>query len=83
MRPRHFALLAPMLALAACFGGGHVPDHLLTLTAAETRPVAQPRDAGPDQAITVVPPTVPAALRTTRIPVYVDANTVQYLKDAE
>jgi cholesterol transport system auxiliary component len=83
MRPRLFAAFAAALALAACFGGGHVPDHLLTLTPAETRPVAQPRNAGPNQAITVVTPTVPQALRTTRIPVYVDANTVQYLKDAD
>ena len=83
MRPRLFAAAASALALSACLGGGHVPDHLLTLTAAETRPVAQPRNAGPDQAVTVVPPTVPQALRTTRIPVYVNETNVQYLKDAD
>jgi cholesterol transport system auxiliary component len=78
-----FAAAACALALSACLGGGHAPDHLLTLTAAETRPVAQPRNAGPDQAITVVVPTVPQALRTTRIPVYVSETVVQYLKDAD
>ena len=83
MRPRVFGAAACALALTACLGGGHVPDHLLTLTAAETRPVAQPRNAGPDQAVTVVTPTVPQALRTTRIPVYVNETTVQYLKDAD
>jgi cholesterol transport system auxiliary component len=82
MRPRN-AAAACALALSACFGGGHVPDHLLTLTAAETRPVAQPRNAGPNEAVTVVVPTVPQALRTTRIPVYVSETIVQYLKDAD
>ena len=83
MRPRLFAAAALALPLSACLGGGHVPDHLLTLTAAETRPVAQPRNAGPAQAVTVEVPTVPQALRTTRIPVYVNETTVQYLKDAD
>jgi cholesterol transport system auxiliary component len=83
MRPRLVAAAALPLALAACLGGGHAPDHLLTLTPAETRPVAQPRNAGPDQAVTVVTPTVPQALRTTRIPVYVSDTIVQYLKDAD
>ena len=81
MRPRIAAAAA--LALSACLGGGHVPDHLLTLTAAETRPVAQPRNAGPNEAVTVVVPTVPQALRTTRIPVYVSETVVQYIKDAD
>jgi cholesterol transport system auxiliary component len=75
------AALLP-LALSACFGGASVPDQLLTLTAAEGRPVATPRDAGAGEAITVVDPTVPQALRTTRVPVYVDDTTIQYLKDA-
>jgi cholesterol transport system auxiliary component len=83
MRPRILAAAGGALALSACLGGGHAPDHLLTLTAAEGRPVAQPRNAGPDQAITVAVPTVPQALRTTRIPVYVNETTVQYLKDAD
>lgn len=72
---------ALLLGLAACFGGG-APDRLLTLTAAEVRPAAQPRSAGQGEAITVVVPTVPQALRTTRVPVYVSDTVVQYLKDA-
>jgi len=83
MRPRVYAAAACALALSACLGGGHVPDHLLTLTAAETRPVAQPRNAGPNEAVTVTVPTVPQSLRTTRIPVYLSETTVQYLKDAD
>jgi len=83
MRPRVYAAAACALALSACLGGGHTPDHLLTLTAAETRPVAQPRNAGPNEAVTVTVPTVPQSLRTTRIPVYLSETTVQYLKDAD
>src|SRR4029453_14492103 len=75
------AALLP-LALSACFGGASVPDQLLTLTAAQGPPISTPRAAGAGQAITVVDPTVPQALRTTRVPVYVDDTTIQYLQDA-
>ena len=75
------AALLPF-ALSACLGGASVPDQLLTLTAAQGPPIATPRDAGAGQAITVVDPTVPQALRTTRVPVYVDDTTIQYLQDA-
>jgi len=70
-----------LLTLSACFGGGG-PSELLTLTPAEVRPAAQPRSAGQGEAITVVEPTVPQALGTTRVPVYVSDTVVQYLKDA-
>lgn len=73
-------LLAP---LAGCFGGAAVPDQLMTLTADETRPVATPRSAGAGEAITVAVPSVPQALRTRRVPVYVSETAVQYLKDAQ
>jgi cholesterol transport system auxiliary component len=81
MRVKILAAAAPLLALAACFGGG-APDALLTLTPAETRPPAQPRTAGQGEAVTVAVPSVPQALRTTRVPVYVSDTVVQYLKDA-
>ena len=82
MRVKLLAAAAALLCLSGCFGGG-APDRLLTLTPAETRPVAQPRTAGPNEAVTVVAPSVPQALRTTRIPVYVGDNVVQYLTKAE
>ena len=82
MRVKLMAVLAGALALSACFGGAHVPDQLMTLTPAETRPAATPRSAAAGQAITVVEPTVPQALRTTRVPVYVSETSIQYLKDA-
>ena len=78
------ALLAPtaaLLALAGCFGGG-APSQLLTLTPSQARPAASPQSAAQGAAITIVDPTVPQALRTTRIPVYVSDTVVQYLKDA-
>jgi cholesterol transport system auxiliary component len=78
-----FPAFAAMLALAACFGGADVPAQLLTLTPAETRPAAAPRSAGQGQAITVVDPTVPQALRTNRVPVYVSETAIQYLTDAQ
>jgi cholesterol transport system auxiliary component len=81
MRARLIAAAFATLALSACFGGG-APEALLTLTPAETRPAAQPRSAAPGEAVTVVVPTVPQALRTTRVPVYVSETVVQYLKDA-
>jgi cholesterol transport system auxiliary component len=81
MRPKFLLALPAALALSACFGGGHAPDQLLTLTAAEARPTAAPRTAGQGQAITVTVPTLPQALRTNRIPVYVNETTIQYLTD--
>lgn len=81
MKLKIIAGAALFLGLAGCFGGG-APDRLMTLTPAELRPAAQPRTAGPGETITVVVPSVPQALRTTRVPVYVSDTVVQYLKDA-
>jgi cholesterol transport system auxiliary component len=81
MRLKLLAACALGLALSACFGGG-APSHLLTMTSAETRPAAAPRSAGQGEAITVAVPAVPQALRTTRVPVYVNDTTIQYLEEA-
>lgn len=80
----HIRLLFPLLvlpALAGCFGGG-APAQLLTLTPSATRPAASPQTAPAGGAVTIVEPTVPQALRTTRIPVYVSETSIQYLEDA-
>lgn len=74
---------AAALALTACLGGPAVPDELLTLSASQERPAASPASAGQGEAITVVDPNVPQALRTTRVPVYVSDTAIQYLKDAQ
>ena len=81
MRPKLLLALPASLALAGCFGGG-APPQLYTLTSAQARPAATPRNAGPGEAIPVAVPALPQALRTTRIPVYVNETTIQYLKDA-
>ncbi len=83
MKARLWPAVAATLTLSACFGGASVPDQLLTLTPAETRPAATPRSAAQGAAITVVDPTVPQALRTLRVPVYVSDTAVQYLTDAQ
>lgn len=72
-----------VLGLGACLGGPDVPDQLLTLSAAPDASPPGPRRAAPGQAITIAEPSVPAALRTPRIPVYVDDVGIQYLKDAQ
>jgi cholesterol transport system auxiliary component len=81
MKMRTILAAAAAFALSACFGGG-APSELLTLRAEQTRPVGDARSAGPGEAITVAEPTVPAALQTTRVPVYVAPQTIQYLKNA-
>ena len=81
MRPKLLLALSAALALSGCFGGGKAPSELLTLTSAQSRPAATPRSAGQGEAITVAVPAVPQALRTNRIPVYVNETTIQYLTD--
>ncbi|HYJ29320.1 MAG TPA: ABC-type transport auxiliary lipoprotein family protein [Allosphingosinicella sp.] len=81
MRARNIIAAAAALALSACFGGG-APSELLTLRAEQTRAVGDARAAGPGEALTVAEPTVPVALQTTRVPVYVAPQTIQYLKNA-
>jgi cholesterol transport system auxiliary component len=82
MRPKLLLALPAVLALSGCFGGGKAPSELLTLTSAQARPTATPRSAGQGEAITVAVPAVPQALRTNRIPVYVNETTIQYLPEA-
>lgn len=81
MRARILIAAAAALAVSACFGGG-APSELLTLRAEQTRSVGDARSAGPGEAITVAEPTVPVALQTTRVPVYVAPQTIQYLRRA-
>jgi len=83
-KPARFVAAAiAVLMLGGCFGGAAVPDQLLTLTATEARPAASPQRAAPGEAITVAEPSVPQALRTTRVPVYVSETAIQYLEDAQ
>ena len=80
MTSRLFLTCAATLALAGCGLGGKTPDLLLNLTPAVSVPAAA-RTASAENAITVVRPTLPQALDTTRVPV-MEGQTVTYLKDA-
>jgi len=84
-RLRHLRRAAvPALALltAACLGGGSVPAELLTLTPAQVLPAGTTRTAAAGEAIAVLSPSVPRAVNTRRIPVYVDEITIEYLVNA-
>lgn len=73
----------PVLALlaAGCLGGGSAPSELLTLTATQTLPPGEGRSADAD-ALAVLTPSVPKAINTRRIPVYVTPITIEYLVNA-
>lgn len=70
-----------VLSLAGCGLGGKAPDLLLNLTPEVSLPPQAGNTSNPESAITVVRPTVPQALNTTRVPVMTGQN-VTYLKDA-
>lgn len=78
-------LTAAALTLSACvsFGGGKVPPFLLTLDA-DAVPAAGPaRTAGESETLTILVPTAPQKLRTVRIPVQQDNDSISYVKDAQ
>ena len=82
-------LRTPLLAmlgaatLSACFSlGGKPPPFLLTLDPDAAPAVGTARTAAEASTLTILIPTAPQKLRTTRIPVYVNETTIQYLTDA-
>ena len=82
MKPTLLLAAALVAPLAGCSFGGKTPPQLLTVAPAQTRATGQPRTAAQGNVITVISPTVPRTLGNTRVAVYVDPTTVQYLKDA-
>ncbi|HEY0625696.1 MAG TPA: ABC-type transport auxiliary lipoprotein family protein [Allosphingosinicella sp.] len=80
MKTRSLIAASAALALAGCGLGGKTPDLLLNLTPEVTVPESG-RTSNAENAITVVRPTVPQALDTTRVPV-MEGQSVTYLKDA-
>lgn len=76
------AALLIALPLGGCFGGGAAPAELLTLTPASMRETGSERTAVQGEAVTVLRPSVPRAVSTNRIPVYVSPTSIQYLKNA-
>ena len=83
-------LRAPMLAVAslamlsACVSfGAKPPPFLLTLDADAAPAAGAARTATEAQALTILIPTAPQKLRTTRIPVQADTASVAYVEDAQ
>ena len=84
MMKTKFALLGVALTLSGCLSfGSEPPPYLLTLDSAATVPAATSRTAAAGEAITVVPPTVPQALATARVPVVSSGTAIAYVKDAQ
>lgn len=86
MRRFRAPLIAAVAAatLSGCIGlGGKTPPFLLTLDP-ETEPQAgAARTAAEAATLTILIPTAPQKLRTTRIPVQQDDASVTYVKDAQ
>lgn len=74
----------PILALlsSACLGGAKAPPELFTLTATQAVAVGTARTAGAGETLAVMTPSVPRAINTRRIPVYVNPVTIEYLVGA-
>ena len=81
MRLKIALAAAAALALGGCGLGGKTPDVLLSLTPDSPLQAPSGRTGSSETAITVVRPTVPQALDTTRVPV-VTGQQVAYVKNA-
>lgn len=76
--------LAGAATLSACFSlGGKPPPFLLTLDPDAAPAAGTARTAADAATLTILIPTAPQKLRTTRIPVQQDDATVAYVKDAQ
>ncbi|MBL0914407.1 MAG: membrane integrity-associated transporter subunit PqiC, partial [Sphingopyxis sp.] len=86
MRTTRTALLASVVAvcLTGCIGlGGKTPPFLLTLDPDAAPEAGSARTAAEAATLTILIPTAPQKLRTTRIPVQQDNSSVTYVKDAQ
>jgi cholesterol transport system auxiliary component len=81
-RVKMAAVPASALLAAGCFGGAKAPPELLTLTATRAVQAGTPRSAAAGDTLAVLTPSVPRAVNTRRIPVYVNAITIRYLVGA-
>lgn len=84
MKNNSIAALAVLFSLSACvnLNGSKPPPTLFTLSAPAVEELPS-RSAVSGAPITVVVPTVPAAIQTLRIPVRVSPTEYAYLKDAQ
>jgi cholesterol transport system auxiliary component len=81
---RHKLALLALFGLCGCISfGAEPPPYLLTLTPDTSVPAATSRTAAASEAVTVVVPTVPQALATSRVPVVSGGTAIAYVKDAQ
>lgn len=81
--PMRAAAALLLVALAGgCLGGGSTPERLFTLQPLQTRDPGEVRRADQGEVLTVLTPSIERSANTTRIPVYVTTNSIQYLQDA-
>ncbi|HYE26736.1 MAG TPA: ABC-type transport auxiliary lipoprotein family protein [Allosphingosinicella sp.] len=84
MRQKRSVLaLAAALALSGCLSFGAKPPPSLMRLTPDARLTASSRTAPAGEALTVVPPSVPAELQTPRVPVRTGATQVAYVKGAQ
>ncbi|UKK84020.1 ABC-type transport auxiliary lipoprotein family protein [Sphingopyxis sp. BSN-002] len=86
MRKLRAPLMSVALAvtLSGCIGlGGKTPPFLLTLDPDAAPQAGTARTAAEAATLTILIPTAPQKLRTTRIPVQQDGSSVTYVKDAQ
>lgn len=85
---RIVAPIALALALAGCslsglLGGGKPPTQLLTLTTDAADPGQIVRAANAGESVTIATPLISKVNRTVRVPVQVNATTIQYVADLQ
>lgn len=81
---RPLLALASALSLSACISFGEdPPERLLSLTPAQSVAAGASQSVAPGEALTVLPPSVPAELSTMRVPVQATPTAVAYVKDAQ
>jgi cholesterol transport system auxiliary component len=82
--PRPLIALALTAALTGCISfGAKPPERLLRLTPSQTVAPGTGQTVSGGEAITVLPPGVPAELATNRVPVRSGATELAYVKDAQ
>ncbi len=81
MKTRYLAIM--LLPLAGCVSfGAKPPKQLMTLDATDKVALGVTRSASAGQTVTILSPTVPAAIAATRVPVYRGGMAIAYVKDA-
>lgn len=81
MATKAILAMAVAMLLAGCSLGGKAPPQLYTLTPLRSAPAGATASGTASTALAVLEPGAPQRLGYTRVPVQVNAATVEYLKD--